>query len=165
MISPLPLQHPATAQRLPLRLQRRPVTRLSDIPALATAASATTAGLDTEGDTFAAVSACLETLARLNLGVTSTRLLLILAKNGPLRCKELGIELATSYANLSQFLGRLVALGLIATGPGQDGREVKVSLTDAGRKVLASIVALTANCLKQAAGRSARAPLQPKSRN
>ena len=137
-----------------LQGRRDDTPRLADYPDLALAATATNAELDTQGDVFAAVSACLDTLARLKLNVTTTRLLLLLVKNGPDRCKCLCADLRTTPANLTPHLVRLRALGLITTQRGTSRREVIVTATDAARKVLASIVGLTAlgmaaNCLRK----------------
>jgi DNA-binding MarR family transcriptional regulator len=140
---PLPL----TRQPLLASLQqRRGQISLADFPALAVAASATTAHLDTEGETFAAVAACLETLARLGLSASSTRLLMLLVRRGPHSCVRLAELMKISSAAISQITLRLEMLSLITlTRGGEDDRRVvMITATAAARKVLASVVALTA---------------------
>lgn len=136
-----PPRPPRTLAALPTT-RRHKVTTLANNPALATAAQATGV-LDVTSDTFAAVDACLATLGRLRLGVTAARLLLLLAKNGPERCKALTLDLAISAPAFTGTLQRLDMLGLVTSQPGQ-GREVVVAITPAGSSVLASIVGLTA---------------------
>jgi len=127
-----------------MQSRRDTALRLSDFPDLAIAATATTAELDTHGDTFAAVSACLDTLARLKLGLTATRLLLLLCEHGPARCITPPAVLKISPADLTGIVARLRALALLTTEPGESRREIILTPTEAARKVLASVVALTA---------------------
>lgn len=119
--------------------------KLSDYPELALAATATTAGLDTTCETFHAVQGCLETLCRLKLSKRATLILLLLARHGPQSMNRVADGLKTSQPNASQICRHLVALGLIALDRSQlaDLRHVHASLTEAGTKVLASLVALT----------------------
>ena len=151
------LSPPLTRQPLLATLQQQRLrVCLADFPGLALAATATRAELDTDGDTFAGVLACLETLNRLQLSASSCRLLMLLARHGPAPCKHLAGRMGISHAAITGLITRLEALELITlTRGGQaDRREVILTLTDAARKVLASIVALTAlgqagNCLRQ----------------
>lgn len=118
--------------------------KLSDYPHLALAATATTAGLDTSCETFHAVQGCLETLCRLKLSKRSALLLLVLARHGTLTMARVADALKVSQPNCSLITRRMEALGLIAMDrQGPDLRRVHASITEAGRKVLASLVALT----------------------
>lgn len=142
------LTPPRTRQPLLTALQGRAKTTpvLSDFTDLALAAQATTAHLDTEGETFAAVAACFETLARLRLSASSTWLIMLLVKHGPQSCTFLMARMKVSGAAITQLISRLEGLELltIQRGPVADRRHVIVSATDAARKVLASVLALTA---------------------
>lgn len=119
--------------------------KLSDYPDLALAATATTAGLDTTCETFHAVQGCLETLCRLKLSKRATLVLLLLARHGPQTMNRVADGIKASQPNASQICRHLVALGLIALDRREptDLRHVYASLTEAGTKILASIVALT----------------------
>lgn len=122
-----------------------PAPKLSDYPELALAATATKAELDTTSETFHAVQGCLETLCRLKLSKRATLFLLLLARHGPQTLNRVADGLKTSQPNASQISRHLAALGLITLDRSQpaDLRHVHASLTEAGTKVLASIVALT----------------------
>lgn len=124
---------------------RRVVPKLADYPDLALAATATTAELDTESDAFAGVQATLEALSRLRLGHHSAFILMALARHGPQSLTTLCQRTKISSASMTGFADRLQSLGLVAfsTHP-CDRRVTLVSATEAARKVLASIVALTA---------------------
>lgn len=119
--------------------------KLSDYPDLALAATATKAELDTTCETFHAVQGCLETLCRLKLSKRATLVLLLLARHGPLTMNRVADGIKASQPNASQICRHLVALGLIALDRSQpaDLRHVHARLTEAGTKVLASIVGLT----------------------
>jgi DNA-binding MarR family transcriptional regulator len=118
--------------------------KISDYPHLALAATATTAGLDTTSETFHAVQGCLETLCRLRLSKRAALLLIVLARHGPLTMARVADALKVSQPNCSLITRRIEALGLIALDrQGPDLRRVHASITEAGRKVLASIIALT----------------------
>ena len=145
-ISSRPLTLPVPRHALLASLQRRTLRRshIGDFPALALAATATQAELDTNGKTFSAVSACLETLARLQLSVSSAWLLMLLIKRGPQSCSELVSRMKISSAAMTGLLSRLSDLSLVGTQRDQaDRRIVIVTATEAARKVLASVVALT----------------------
>lgn len=142
------LTPPRTAQPLLAALQQQQkaqLPRLSDYPALALAASATTADLDTDSEAFASIAACLETLARLRLGISSTWLLMLLVKHGPQTHTMLAARMKCSSPSMTQLTARLESLSLITIQRGQqpDRRAVILTATEAARKVLASIVALT----------------------
>jgi len=118
--------------------------KISDYPHLALAATATTAGLDTTSETFHAVQGCLETLCRLRLSKRAALLLVVLARHGPLTMARVADALKVSQPNCSLITRRMEALGLIACDrQSADLRRVHASITDAGQKVLASLVALT----------------------
>jgi len=118
--------------------------KLSDYPHLALAATATTAGLDTTSETFHAVQGCLETLCRLDLSKRAALALLVLARQGPLTLNVLAANVRASQANTSQIIRRLEGLGLLTKSQqGQDLRHVYATITEAGTKVLASLVAIT----------------------
>ena len=139
-ILPPPTRHPLLAS-----IQRKAAPKLGNFPALALAATATKVALDTEGAEFAAVAGCLETLSRLGLSVSSSWLLVLLVKDGPQTCTALALRMKQSPANITGLTERLLSLELIAMERAQpDRRIVTVSATDAARKVLASVVALTA---------------------
>ncbi len=141
------LTPPRTAQPLlaALQKQKAQLPRLSDYPALAVAATATTADLDTDGEIFASISACLETLARLRLSASSTWLLMLLVKHGPQTHTVLAARMKCSSPSMTQLTARLESLSLITIQRGQqpDRRAVLLTATEAARKVLASIVALS----------------------
>ncbi len=141
------LTPPRTTQPLLSAIQqraKRPVC-LSDFPALALAATATKAELDIQSETFAAVQACVETLARLKLSVSSTWLLTLLVKHGPQSCVALCGRMNITSPAMTGLITRLESLALIsvqrATAP--DRRAVIITATEAARKVLASLMALT----------------------
>lgn len=118
--------------------------KLSDYPHLALAATATTAGLDTTSEAFHAVQGCLETLCRLNLSKRAALALIVLARHGPLTLNILADNIRASQANTSQIIRRLEALSLLSKSQqGPDLRHVYASITEAGKKVLASLIALT----------------------
>jgi|GEM_PF-3259912 len=138
---------PPTRQPLLSVMQSRKqaVLRISDFPALALAATATTGELDTRGEAFAAVSACLETLQRLKLSGSSAWLLILLVKHGPQSCSQLVSLTKTSSAAITGLITLLEALGLVALDRvAADRRVVIVTATSAARKVLASLCGLTA---------------------
>lgn len=142
----LPL--PGTRQPLLAAIQQKAVQRtvsISDYPDLALAATATKADLDIQDETFAAVQACLETLARLHLSVSSTWLLTLLVKHGPQNHTALGGRMKLSSAAMTGLITRLEALGLVTTSRKSlgDRRSVLITPTEAARKVLASVVGLT----------------------
>lgn len=118
---------------------------LSDYPDLAIAATATKADLDIESDTFGSVQACLETLARLRLSASSTWLLMLLAKHGPQNHTALAARMKKSSSAMTGLITRLEALGLVTTSRKSltDCRSVLITPTEAARKVLASVMALT----------------------
>lgn len=120
--------------------------KLADYPDLALAATATKAELDTTSETFHAVQGCLETLCRLKLSKRATLVLLLLARHGLLTMNRVADGLKTSQPNASQICHHLAGLGLITLDRCRpaDLRHVHARLTEAGTKVLASIVALTA---------------------
>lgn len=136
-----------TGQPLLASLQSRrvPKPRLADFPALALAATATKAELDTEGETFAAVASCLETLSRLKLSASSAWLLMLLVKHGPQSCTIVMERMKLSSAAITGLITRLEGLSLIAIerAPQSDRRLVILTATEAAHKVLASLVALT----------------------
>lgn len=142
----LPL-HPPTRQPLLMRLQpvRPAQPRLSDFPDLALAATTTTAELDTTCISFAVISAALETLTRLRLSARAAFLLAVLAKSGPQSFADLVKRLRISSAAVTRLTARLGAMNLIgiqrAADP--DRRVVIISLTEPGRRVLASLVSLS----------------------
>lgn len=141
------LTPPRTKQPLLASLQsrREGAPNLSDYPDLALAATATTADLDTEGEAFGAVLACLETIGRLRLSASSTRLLMLLVKHGPQTCSVLVSRMKISSAAMTGLVTRLAALSLVGVQRDlPDRRSVTVTATPAARKVLASIVALSA---------------------
>lgn len=142
------LTPPRTAQPLLAAIQQRThrTPSLSDFPALALAATATKAELDPKGETFAAVQACVETLARLRLSVSSTWLLTLLAKHGPQQCAELCQRMKISSPAMTGLITRLESLALISVqrGTAPDRRAVIITATEPARKVLASLMALTA---------------------
>lgn len=159
------LTPPRTSQPLLASLQTRKLRRaqIGDFPALALAATATKAELNTEGTAFAAICACLETLARLQLSVSSAWLLMLLVKHGPQSCSELVARMKLSSAAITGLVSRLQDLALVGLQRnGPDRRVVTVSDTEAARKVIASLVALTelgaaANVLTQTRPLKARA--------
>lgn len=122
-----------------------PAPKLSDYPELALAATATKADLDTTSETFHAVHGCLETLCRLKLSKRATLLLMLLARHGPLTMARVADGIKASQPNTSQIARHLAALSLITLDrdAAADLRRVNACLTEAGTKVLASIVALT----------------------
>jgi len=133
----------ADLHRLPPR--RRPTPKLADYPDLALAATATTAELDTDSDAFAGVQATLEALSRLRLGHHGAFILTLLARHGPQPMGWLVGRLKISSASITGFADRLAALGLVSfTHSPRDRRVTLIQATEAARKVLASIVALTA---------------------
>lgn len=142
------LTPPRTGQPLLVSLQSRRslAPRLADFPALELAATATTAELDTEGETFGGIAACLETMARLRLSASSTWLIMLLVKHGPQSCSELMARMKISSAAITGLITRLEGLTLITIQRGErtDRRLVIITATPATRKVLASLVALTA---------------------
>lgn len=119
--------------------------RLSDHPDLALAASVTTAPLAAESQTFAAVMASLETLARLKLSVSSAWLLMLLVKHGPQSCVMLCARMKISSPAMTGLVTRLEMLALIGVqrGTAPDRRAVTITATEAARKVLASVMTLT----------------------
>lgn len=139
--------HPPTRQPLLRSLQpAQPAQpRLSDFPDLALAAVTTTAELDTTSITFAIISAGLETLTRLRLSASAAFLLAVLAKSGPQSCADLVKRLRISSPAMTGLTARLAAMNLIgiqrAAEP--DRRVVTISLTEPGRRVLASLVSLS----------------------
>lgn len=125
--------------------RRKLLPQLRNYPDLVLAATATTGELDTAGDTFAAVMACLETLSRLRLGTNGTLMLAILLKHGPQTMGALSTKTRISTASMTGFADRLAALGLLTFRRAEhDRRVIYLTATDAARKVMASIVGLTA---------------------
>lgn len=142
------LTPPLSAQPLIAAIQKQRVPGqlgLADYPELAHAASVTQAELVSEGQTFAAVMACLETLARLKLSVSSAWLMLLLVKHGPQGCVELCKRMKITSAGITGLTSRLEMLELISIQRAMqpDRRAALVSITEAGRKVLASVLTLT----------------------
>lgn len=137
---------PRTPLALALQQRKtRPQVRLLDFPALALAATATTAELEPDGAAFAGVYATLETLNRLRLSATSARLLMLLVTRGTLSATELANEMKVTTASITGLIRRLAELALVGLQrPDGDRRVVLITATDAARRVLASIVALTA---------------------
>lgn len=119
--------------------------KLLDYPDLIQAATTTTAKLDVDSGTFAAVQGCLETLCRLNLSPRAAWAMQVLAKHGPLSLGilQVNVKVVTSacMTSLALHLEALGMIGLERRGP--DGRFITASLSAAGTRVLASIVALT----------------------
>lgn len=142
------LTPPRTAQPLLASMQKskeKVTPRLVDYPELALAATATKADLDTNSETFAAVSACLETLCRLKLSAKNTWLLMLLVKHGPTPCSAVADRMKINLPTLNQIVGKLQALSLITAerSGATDRRVTLLTATEAAHKVLASIVGLT----------------------
>lgn len=130
-----------------LAKKRAATPALSDYPALALAAS-TLSGEPREMDIcspeFCETMACLETLNRLQLGSRNAHALGLLVKQ-PTRASDLAASLRLTAAGTSVVLRRLEALALITTNHHHgDRREVIATTTQAGRNVMAALVALTA---------------------
>jgi len=143
-LSPIPSTLPRFRAQLAARRASR-TPKLADYPDLALAATATTAELDTESDAFAGVQATLEALSRLRLGHHGAFILTLLARHGPQPLGGLATRLRVSSASMTGFADRLDALGLVSfTHHASDRRVILIQATEAARKVLASIVALTA---------------------
>ena len=142
------LTPPRSAQPLMAAIKKPRLTGqlcLADFPDLALAASVTKAELVSEGETFAAVMACLETLARLKLGVSSCLLMMLLVKHGPQSCVQLSTRMKISTAAITGLTTRLEMLALISVQRAAmpDRRTVMIGITESGRKVLASLLTLT----------------------
>ena len=119
---------------------------LSDYPELALAASAAKVeALDTTGDAFAGVMACLETVNRLKLGARNALALGLPCQFGPMCAGSLALRLRIAPSAVSFLLRKLEGLALITTErPGSDRREVVVTATQAARNVMACVIGLTA---------------------
>ena len=144
-MSAFPPPIPRTPLARALQTRKSPKACLSDFPALALAATATTAELDPHSAAFASVMATLETLGRLRLSASSARVLMRLAQCGTLSANELAIDLRITAASLSGHLTRLSDLALLTLKRSNTDRHVVlITATPAAHKVLASIIALTA---------------------
>lgn len=125
--------------------RRKLLPQLRNYPDLVLAATATTGELDTTSETFAGVMACLETLSRLRLGTNGAFMLAILVRDGPQTMGALSTRTRISTASMTGFADRLAALGLLTfRRADRDRRVIYLTATDAARKVMASIVGLTA---------------------
>lgn len=122
-----------------------PADTLASNPALAYAATVTTARLDVRSGEFSAVKACLEQLCRLKLNKRAVLVLVTLAQHGPQKIGDLAANVRANVPCTSQIVHKLQAQALVARDrdAAGDHRHVHVTLTEAGERVLASIVALT----------------------
>lgn len=144
MSTTIPL--PSTRQPLLRALSQAKATpKLTDYPALQKAAIDTKAELDTHSESFAAAHACVETLSRFRLSASSALMLMVLAKHGTLHIGQLAALMRHTGPSMTQLTTRMEQLSLVKIQRGQppDVRRVHLSITDAGRKVLASLSALT----------------------
>lgn len=142
MRTTFPLSPNAAALRVPAK--KRP--QLGDYPDLAVAATSTTAALDTGSGDYAALMAALETLARLKLGARSTLALLHLCRReAAMPMGEIARLARMSTASATGIVTRLEALGLVTMRRTEADRRVMLARpTEAARRVLASVLALTA---------------------
>ncbi len=126
----------------------KPAPKLTDFPALVLAATKTTAPLEPLSAEYAAVQAALEALSRLRLSVNATYALMLLAQRGALRMGVLTRLLHVTTAAGTGLMQRLQHLGLVTArrrdSHGEDRREITVTITEAGRRVISSVVALSA---------------------
>lgn len=121
---------------------------LADYPELALAATngSKAGALDTNSEIFATVQGALETVGRLRLGARKAHLLSLLARSGstPLgtlaRAMRISPSATTTQARTLELLGLITLSRRPEHG---DARQVIGTITEAGRNVMANIVALS----------------------
>ncbi|MES2596407.1 MAG: MarR family transcriptional regulator [Verrucomicrobiota bacterium] len=126
---------------------QRPPSTLARYPALAQAAAPQhPVKVDTAGETFSGVLATVETLTRLSLNPRQALTLCLLIRRGSMKPSELVSELRMTSAGVTVVVDSLELLTLITVerSPSDDRRTVILRISEPGRQVIGSIVALAA---------------------